>query len=71
MEMFTAHYYSGRYKQYGVNIQACCYHLSPSTFITVVGPGEINDNQAIHKVDICSLIAKMIPRNYCIIGDAE
>jgi DDE superfamily endonuclease len=45
-------YYSGHYKQYGNNVQACCDHLSRFTYIAVAGPGVMNDNQAINEVDI-------------------
>jgi DDE superfamily endonuclease len=51
-------YYSGHYKRYGVNVQACCDHLSRFTYIAVVGPGVMNDNQAIHEVDIASKILR-------------
>jgi DDE superfamily endonuclease len=62
-------YFSGHYQQYGVNIQACCDHLSRFTYIAIAGPGVMNDNQAINEVDITELISN-IPFPYCVIGDA-
>jgi hypothetical protein len=42
-------YYSGHYKKYGVNVQACCDHLSCFTYyIAIAGHGVMNDNQASH-----------------------
>jgi DDE superfamily endonuclease len=43
-----------------MNIQACCDHLSP---------GVMNKNQAIHEVDIASMIEK-IPLGFCVLADA-
>jgi DDE superfamily endonuclease len=62
-------YFSGHYQQYGVNIQACCDHLSRFTYIAVAGPGVMNDNQAINEVDIAKLISNL-PFSFCVIGDA-
>jgi DDE superfamily endonuclease len=61
-------YYSGHYKRYGVNIQACCDYLSRFTYIALAGPGVMNDNQAIHEIDLSKLI-KALPFGYCVIGD--
>jgi hypothetical protein len=62
-------FYSGHYKRYRVNLQACCNHLSLFTYIAVAGPGVRNDNQAIHEVDIGAMIERL-PMGFCIIGDA-
>jgi DDE superfamily endonuclease len=62
-------YFSGHYQRYGVNIQACCDHLSWFTYISVAGPGVMNDNQAINEVDIAELISNL-PFSFCVIGDA-
>jgi hypothetical protein len=57
-------YFSGHYQQYGVNIQACCDHLSRFTYIAVAGPGVMNDNQAINEVNIAELISNL-PFGFC------
>jgi DDE superfamily endonuclease len=62
-------YFYGHYQQYGVNIQACCDHLPRFTYISVAGPGVMNDNQAINEVNIAELIANL-PFSHCVIGDA-
>jgi DDE superfamily endonuclease len=63
-------YYSGHYKRYGVNIQACCDHLSRFTYIAVAGPGVMNDNLLVKdEIDLGALI-KNLPLRFCIIGDA-
>jgi DDE superfamily endonuclease len=62
-------YFSGHYQRYGINIQACCDHLSRFTYIAAAGPGVMNDNQAINEVDLAELIANL-PFGFCVIGDA-
>jgi DDE superfamily endonuclease len=62
-------YFSGHYQQYGVDVQACCDHLSRFTYIAVAGPGVMNDNQAINDVDLAKLIGNL-PFTYCVIGNA-
>jgi DDE superfamily endonuclease len=52
-------YFSGHYQRYGVNVQACCDHLSHFTYISVAGPGVMNDNQAINEVNIAELITNL------------
>jgi DDE superfamily endonuclease len=63
-----AHFF-GHYQRYGVNIQACCDHLSRFTYIGLAGPGVMNDNQAIHQISIGKKIANL-PFGWCVIGDA-
>jgi DDE superfamily endonuclease len=62
-------YFSGHYQRYGVNVQACCDHLSRFTYIAVAGPSVMNNNQAINEVDLAALIGNL-PFTYCVIGDA-
>jgi hypothetical protein len=54
-------YYSGHYKHYGVNVQACCDHLSRFTYIAVAGPRVMNDNQAKDEIDLGKLIESIPP----------
>jgi hypothetical protein len=52
-------YFSRHHQRYGVNIQACCDHLSCFTYIGLAGPGVMNDNQAIYEISIGEKIANL------------
>jgi DDE superfamily endonuclease len=54
-------YYSGHYKCYGVNVQACCDHLSCFTYIAITSPGVMNDIQAKDEIDLGKLIESIPP----------
>jgi DDE superfamily endonuclease len=61
-------FYSGHYKTYGVNIQACCDHQCRFTFLGVAGPGVTGDREALFQLPIGKLI-ESLPHLYCVIGD--
>jgi hypothetical protein len=47
------------YQWYGINVQVCADHLSRFTYIAAAGPRVMNDNMAIHEVDIAELIKEL------------
>jgi hypothetical protein len=61
-------YFSGHYQCYGVNIQACCNHLSHFTYIAMTAPGVMGDHIAIHECSLYELI-EMLPFGICVMGD--
>ncbi|ETK88716.1 hypothetical protein F441_07196 [Phytophthora nicotianae CJ01A1] len=61
-------FFSGHYQRYGVNVQACCYHLSRFTAVTCSSPGGTGDAVAFLKWRL-SAIVKDLPKGLYIVGD--
>ncbi|KUF93215.1 hypothetical protein AM588_10009113 [Phytophthora nicotianae] len=61
-------FFSGHYQRYGVNIQACCDHLSRFTAVTCSSPGGTGDAVAFLKWRL-SAIVKNLPKGLYIVGD--
>ncbi|ETO77568.1 hypothetical protein F444_07251 [Phytophthora nicotianae P1976] len=61
-------FFSGHYQRYGVNVQACCYHLSRFTAVTCSSPGGTGDAVAFLKWRL-SAIVKDLTKGLYIVGD--
>ena len=63
-------YYSGHYKNFGLNCQAVCAHDLTFIYFGVVAPGSTNDIIAITKTDnLMDEIQKLAPGRF-LVGDA-
>ena len=64
-------YFSGHYQCYGINVQAVCDSQCRFTYFALAGPGVMNDNDALHQIDLYEKIVKLAEYGFfCIIADA-
>ncbi|KAE9078132.1 hypothetical protein PF010_g23077 [Phytophthora fragariae] len=61
-------YYSGHYRCYGVNVQACCDYRCRFTFVNVAQPGSCNDSRAFQQSALHGEMSEM-ENGFYLIGD--
>lgn len=61
-------FYSGHYRRYGINVQACCDSKSRFTAFLCAAPGGMSDSKAYKKWRLSTVMESMPGETY-IIGD--
>ncbi|ETO81929.1 hypothetical protein F444_03844 [Phytophthora nicotianae P1976] len=61
-------FFSGHYRRYGVNVQACCDHLSRFTAVACSSPGGTGDAVAFLKWRLSSVVSKF-PAGLYVVAD--
>ncbi|GMF13296.1 unnamed protein product [Phytophthora lilii] len=61
-------YYSGHYRRYGVNVQACCDYRCRFTYLNVAQPGSCNDSRAFQQSALSAQLDCM-ESGFYLIGD--
>ncbi|KAE9108655.1 hypothetical protein PF007_g12574 [Phytophthora fragariae] len=61
-------FFSGHYQRYGVDVQACCDHLSRFTAVTCSSPGGTGDSVAFLKWRL-SAVVDTFPNGLYLVGD--
>lgn len=62
--------YSGHYKHYGRNVQACCDAWCRFTSICCNAPGGMNDALAFRRWNLRNLLQTILPPGHYLLGDA-
>jgi hypothetical protein len=64
-----AEYFSGHYQIFGVNVQAICDAHISFIYLSVAGPGGMNDIRAIQKCTELLRFIDAMPKQYFLLGD--
>jgi hypothetical protein len=62
-------YFSGHYQRFGLNVQALCDAHLRFIYLSVCGPGGMNDVHAIDKCTELNRFIKAMPTKYFLLGD--